>query len=432
MKLSLSHSAGRRLRSDLQLMDSPAGYAAQRRRLVATAGRARSQRRQTRRLVVAVACALSVCLLWLAASGLLDRFIPGRQLLSFQAGEASESGRIGAYYTASHGTPLSLRFVDGSNVRIDSGGGLRVSHIGREQVSVQLETGSADFDIVPRRGVAWNVLAGPYCVHVTGTSFRLSWDSDTQALELQMRSGAVVVTGPGLESGQRVGGTERFTTRVTTSRSELRVANSAGPEAAASLPRAPASGARPEAATQTPLRGVAPPPGARPVNDVTEPRAPLRAPQAGEDPSESAKPRPHAALDVKTAEAMGIDRALATASAEQLLSLADSARFARRGELAARALRSVRTRFAGSMAAAGAAFLLGRLAEDGGNLREAVALYDQHARESGQLVPEALGRKMLVLHRLHDTTACNRAANEYLQRFPEGTYARQAKELLSH
>ncbi|MFZ5893015.1 MAG: FecR domain-containing protein [Myxococcota bacterium] len=357
--------------------------------------------------------------------------MPNRQLLSFQAGDASESGRIGAYYTASSGTPLSLRFVDGSNVRIDSGGGLRVSHIGREQVSVQLETGSADFDIVPRRGVAWNVLAGPYCVHVTGTSFRLSWDSGAQALELQMHSGAVLVSGPGLESGQRVGGTQRFTTRVTTSRSELGVANSENAEAAASLPRAPASSMRTEAAPPRPLRAPAPAAvSARPPSEVSELREPLRTPQTTEAPAGNT--RPHAAFDVKAAEAMGVDRALATASAEQLLSLADSARFARRGDLAVRALRSVRTRFAGSTAAAGAAFLLGRLAEDSGKLREAVTLYDQHARESGQLVPEALGRKMLVLHRLHDTTARNRAANEYLQRFPEGTYARQAKELLSH
>src|SRR5204863_3461641 len=44
--------------------------------------------------------------------------------------------------------------------------------------------------------LSWKVAAGPYDVHVTGTAFDVSWSNQTQAFDLRMETGAVIVMGP--------------------------------------------------------------------------------------------------------------------------------------------------------------------------------------------------------------------------------------------
>jgi transmembrane sensor len=257
-------------------------------------------------------------------------------------------------------------------------------------------------------------------VRVTGTAFRLSWNVFARSLEVEMRRGSVVVTGPGLEPGQRVSGTERFVTRVTSA------VTSGGPVASsAAVPaRTPdeAGGAaqlQPRSAPSVDGRAITP----------TAPAPPTRAAAAAasaEMPRTDAGAAPERTASAPAASARS---AADATSAQELLALADEARFARRPEAAREALLGVRRRYPGSAAASEAAFLLGRLADDAGDLRTAVTWYDRHAREAGSLTPEALGRKMLALHRLGDLGARDRAARDYLARFPDGPYARQAREL---
>ena len=118
----------------------------------------------------------------------------------------------------------------------------------------------------------------------------------------------------------------------------------------------------------------------------------------------------------------------ASPSAEQLLAQADAERLTGRSADAERTLRSVRARFPGSPAAANAAFLLGKSAEAAGDTARALSLYDTHLRESGSLAAEALGRKMLILYRLGNAE-CQATSRQYLKQFPNGPYARQAREI---
>jgi transmembrane sensor len=426
MTRDLSRAAGRRVRDDIDVDEGPSrDYALCRRGLIERAASERAARRRMRRVLPASALMASVLLLCLAGYGAFEAW--RQRGLGFVAGEASQAGRVGAYYGANAGAPLALRFEDGSRIRVEESGGLRVANIGATNVAVQLETGSAQFEIRPRGAKTWDVFAGPYRVRVTGTAFSLSWNVPEQSLELQMRSGAVVVSGPGIESGQRVSGAERFVSRVTTSRSASGATAARAIEeqleAGSEEPLARGTEEQLEARTEQPARATS---ELTPWSSDAEAKAP-----SVQSKLAAAAPLKHDGERPQPLDAAASEPVLASGSSEQLMALADSARFSGRIDLAERALRTVRRRFVGSPAAASAAFLLGKMAEDAGNLASAASHYDAHLRESGQLVPEASGRKMLVLYRLGDINGARAAAKEYLKRFPEGPYARQARELIS-
>ena len=103
---------------------------------------------------------------------------------------------------------------------------------------------------------------------------------------------------------------------------------------------------------------------------------------------------------LQEAEARGLDTCMKQSSLGELAALADAGRYAKRSDVARRALLAERTRFPSSSEAHTAAFLLGRLSEDSSALPDAaVEWYDSYLRESpnGPLASEALGRKMMAL-----------------------------------
>jgi hypothetical protein len=149
----------------------------------------------------------------------------------------------------------------------------------------------------------------------------------------------------------------------------------------------------------------------------------------------------HGVLD--EAEAAGLDRCAASCPIDALAALADAARYAGRGDLAQRLLLAERARFPDSPAAHAAAFLLGRLSDEGGTgltgsarnpeaVRAAVDWYDRYLRESpeGAYGSEALARKMLATERLGDHVVARGLAEEYLRRYVAGAYAPQARALV--
>jgi TolA-binding protein len=103
------------------------------------------------------------------------------------------------------------------------------------------------------------------------------------------------------------------------------------------------------------------------------------------------------------------------------------------GDVTGRALSAQRTRFPGTGAAASAAFLLGRAADDGGRTQEALGFYDRYLAEapSGAFAAEALGRKMLAVERAAGAAAARPLAEAYLARHPKGAHAAAARRLAS-
>jgi TolA-binding protein len=121
------------------------------------------------------------------------------------------------------------------------------------------------------------------------------------------------------------------------------------------------------------------------------------------------------------------------ASSDDLLALADAARYRRRMDLARDALLAERRRFPDSPRALDAAFLLGRVEEasDSG-IRRALEWYDAYLMRAptGTYASEALGRKMTLTSKLEGPARARPVAEEYLRRFPSGTYAGPARAFM--
>jgi TolA-binding protein len=302
-----------------------------------------------------------------------------------------------------------LQFSEGTEIELGPGSKGRVAEVSRRGARVELASGRLQARVVPRPRARWTVSAGPYLIEVTGTAFDVGWSAAGSELELSLHDGSVVVRGPSLKNGVRVGAGQRLIANATTGRVALSslLATRPTPEATppASAPSSPA-----------------------PVRDVPAPATPAPAPTSW---SELVAAGNFNAV-LAAARARGFEQSLDDSSLKDLTALSDAARYVGNRGLARRALLAQRTRFEGSSAAHAAAFMLGRLADDSGALREARSWYDTYAKETpgGAFAAEAMGRKLVVLVRLGDDDAARALARTYLKRFPRGAHASFATELL--
>jgi len=142
----------------------------------------------------------------------------------------------------------------------------------------------------------------------------------------------------------------------------------------------------------------------------------------------------HASRVVAEAEAHGLDKTLVEVDSPALVALADASRYTSRPEVAERAFVAERQRFPDTPAAHSAAFFLGRLADDRGDVAAGLAWYRRYLSETpqGPYAAEALGRKMLAVERISGRDAARSVAAEYIQRFPNGTYMLQAHSILAN
>jgi hypothetical protein len=118
-----------------------------------------------------------------------------------------------------------------------------------------------------------------------------------------------------------------------------------------------------------------------------------------------------------------------------LNALADAARYVRRSDVARRTLLAERERFPHSITAREAAFFLGGLSEDesgAASAKTALEWYERYMTDSprGTYAAQALGRQMILVHKLRGAAAARPIATEYLAQFPSGPYAEPAKKLL--
>jgi hypothetical protein len=316
------------------------------------------------------------------------------------------------YVLAQSGT--KIRFSDGSEVSLDRGAEAKVAKIDAHGARLNLRHGEAHLEVVKSHDTAWDVEAGPYSVHVTGTAFDVSWSEKERVFELALQHGSVVVNGPRvaggftMKPGQRlIGRTDGYVVVE-------------GAKAGALAAGAPGNLQRSPGASESPAEVDA---ALGSTSDVTPPEAQQRT-NWGRLVAQG-KFR-----EVLTdAQRRGIDQVLFGAPLADLSALSDAARYAKNAELAKKALLAERTRFPNSRAASDAAFLLGRLAEDSGG--GAAAWYDRYLARSpnGPYASQALGRKMMLSFRDGGAAAAEPLAKEYLGRYPTGPYASAARKL---
>jgi hypothetical protein len=312
-----------------------------------------------------------------------------------EGGYLREAGRAGVKLLFAEGTEFVLMPGTRSRLRAVDASGARIA----------IEQGTASFQVTPSNDHRWQVDVGPFLVTVKGTVFRVSWDAARETFELELRHGRVTVSGPvsggeiALRAGQRL--------VVDLPRGET-VISEPKPEALE-----PTSRDKPEPAVE---KSAATPAGAgRAEGD----RRWAVALAAG-----------HLDRILAEAERAGLKATLERASSDDLLALADAARYRRRMELARDALLAERRRFPDSPRALDAAFLLGRVEEasDRGFAR-ALEWYDEYLTRAptGTYASEALGRKMTLTSKLEGPSRARPLAEEYLRRFPAGTYAGPAR-----
>ena len=336
-----------------------------------------------------------------------------------------EGATVGPNETITATSAARVLFSDESSLGIETSAKLKVLGTDARGAQVAVSDGSIDVMVKPRKHSSWRFEAGPFSILVKGTAFRLGFDAAKGRMDLLMKTGVVEVRGPRED-------------RVLTLRAGESLQLFAGPPREAPI-------AAPARVTQEVPR----PEGSATLSPSTSAeamQASRLAAKHGGAPSRLAlhEGAVHAlswsdliakgdfSAVVQDAERRGLDVTLARGSAQDLITLADAARYTRKYEMARQALLALRARFAGSDRAKDAAFFLGRLAEVGpASSDAALTWYDTYLDEAsrGPYASEALGRKLtLLVHR--DRQLAHRTAHTYLQRFPEGNQAELARSVV--
>jgi len=347
---------------------------------------------------------------------------------------AMTAGEIeaGGYFRVGTASQPTLHFSDGTRVDLMAGARGRVASVDAHGARVMLDEGEAHIRVAPQPGTRWLFDAGPFVVQVQGTEFALAWRGAEGRLDVRLDKGAVSVTGPLSEQAIVLRPGQWLTVRLAAHEVFVRDFDRAAPPP---LPSADT--------TPTPEPAAAPaeaPAAPEPVPTPAAPRARRPTHASAELPANPernwapARAEGDWARILDLATKRGIPRTLAERNSEDLALLADAAHYQHRDDIAEQTLLAQRQRFPGSTRAKDAAFLLGRIVEAKPNgASEALVWYDRHLAEApnGAYASEALGRKMTVLARLRGEAAARPVAEEYLRRYPGGTYARAARAYAS-
>ncbi len=396
---------------------------------------ARDERRRARVRLARTAIVSAIVAMVAALAFVLRIHEPS---LAFVVGPAERSGAVGEW-VAVVDEFLPLRFSDGSLLRLDRTARGRVGTVVSRGATFVLDRGNVHVEVVHRKGNDWHVTAGPFDVHVTGTTFDANWDPSRDELTIAMKEGMVVVTGACAENGVSVAGGN--THRFSCPRFEPSVTADEKPHA--TTPNGPASTAtssspdvvaRPERKSSEVHREGPVPLAISPSSVPSPSGSPSGVVSA---PSEA---RDHRTLiargayseAIQEAERIGFDSVCTSATAQELEALGDAARLAGKPKRAAEAYTAIRSRFPSTPEATTSAFQLGRLAHLGSpTSSEAKRWFGTYLIESpnGSFAAQALGRVLEIESADGSPTARDTAAR-YLARFPAGAHARLATETL--
>lgn len=378
--------------------------------------------RARRQLLVAVAAAKPQRrLAWLATgSGLLAAATAAYLLLARPAASVAplsfwveaRAGQVDEWVTARE-AEQSLRFSDGSSIVAAPHTTTRVMRIAPGGAELALERGRLQAHVVHRDASRWQVAAGPFVVHVTGTRFQVSWDPQAEKLAVSVSEGRVEVTGGGHPRHELVAG------------SALELSVSAGLELKSAHAAPAPSAADPEASNATE-------PGKNTARDEDELIRPRRAAEHKADFRElSTAGRYREALAL--VEEQGFAAECEHMGARDLLTLGSTARLAGRADRAKEAYLAVRRRFPGGSEAGISAFSLGRLASDAGRASDATTWFKRYLSEQpgGALAREAAGRLVELLQQSGSRASAREAAASYLKQYPSGPHAALAQSVLA-
>jgi TolA-binding protein len=299
-----------------------------------------------------------------------------------------------------------IRLEDGSGISLAPGGRGRLMSDDRA-VRFELQSGRADFDVVPSQKRTWTITAGKNVVTVIGTRFSVTYDP-SGAFDVEVERGIVSVQVP-----------ERRASVELKAGDHLR-GRSGQMEVAHTLPGEPA----------------------RPAEDSPGAEAP--EPAVSASPALPAEPTPVPSADWrgryrdgKYAEALTLLRAsrvterLEELGPRALAEVADVARLGGDTKLAARALTLLIRQYPRAGEARDAQFLLGRVHALSGDRASAIRAFESYLEPGGstQYANEANGRLMELYAGRGDEERARTMARRYLTHAPNGPYRRLALSL---
>ena len=408
--------------------------------------------------------------------------------LTFPIDTPTHVSQTGDLIAPPAGQAMAAVFSDGSRIVVGESSHARIDSVDANGATVTLDDGHLDASVIHRPQTRWEVRAGDYRIHVTGTRFSTAWNRRDHALTVRLYEGSVVVTGPGIAaSGARVrtghvlhatahGATvaaaepERRPATIqpqivpigdtqageaTADPASAGVAASASPEALdpspASAPEAPApaAGSSPRVHRWLASRGVASraaaPSAPVAAAPMTAPAPALSAAQAPA-PAPAMEPLPgahvpmattwralarraqyHQALTLALAE--GFDRDCDQLRGDDLVLLGDVARLGGDIRHADQAYRAALRRFPDLDRPA---FALGVMAfESRHDYRDAASWLSRylHDHPNGPLATEAAGRLLEAWDLAGDTARAREAARSYLHDHPTGPHKALARRL---
>jgi TolA-binding protein len=302
--------------------------------------------------------------------------------------------------------PSSLELEAGTTAELSQGTLAYASAPGAGKRRIDLVRGKLRLSVDPARKTSWVVTAGTVEVSVVGTIFSVERDAISKDVRVDVERGLVrVVSGSGGSRQVQLSAGQSLVARAE----KLEVTGTSAPaEAAEAPPAASSSGGRSpgsEAALQPS------------VQEAFHTRYRARDYRGA----------------LTAAEQAGFEGLLGAWDRGSLSRLADAARLAGEPGRARQALERLRGRFPGSREAADAAFLLGRLHADAlGAPAAAAGWFERYLAESanGSFAQEALGRLMVAARAAGDNGKAKSVASDYLERYPQGPYARTAASLL--
>jgi TolA-binding protein len=356
-------------------------------------------------------------------------FFLRERTLTFEVahGKVGEGG-----YIVSESAEASVRFSDHSELGLEPGTRLRVSQLEVRGARMMLEGGLLHVHIRPRPAASWAIDAGPYVVHVTGTEFDVAWKVEEQTLDLRLTKGSVTVEGPLANGGIHMLAGQHLVAKASDGSLSIVDERNAGASPSDAPPQTSATpGTEAASAAALAKAGSITKPGV-PSSTTTEVAPAIRVPRSVGAAWSARVAHGDFAGVLEDADRQGIDRTLAEAPLSDLAAVADAARYARRQDIARRALGALRRRFPGTVQARDAAFFLGGLAENQNEGPSALEGYETYLRENpnGPYASQALGRRFILVQRLQGAEAARPMAVQYLDRFRDGPYAPNARKLL--
>jgi FecR-like protein len=347
---------------------------------------------------------------------------------------AGEAAPLGAPLSALNSHPLELEFSDGSRVTVPPHALARIDGLDRDGATVALEDGTLELSVVHRARTRWQVHAGGYIVHVTGTRFAAGWDPRAQALTVEMHEGSVLVTGPGLKQPVRVVTGQRL--RASLGAAELGFESPPSIAAREEMPELPdlPEGETPRGPPAAPPSPEPPAAGGAGAQGTVD-RAHMRARRLEASVGQGGAPldwREHAArAEYREALAAAIVDGwrgeCARLGADDLVLLGDVARLSGDLPRAEEAYRAARRRFP---SADRPVFALGLIAferrHDYGAAGDWFATY-LRLFPRGPLAREASGRLIESRIKAGESVAAREAARSYLGAYPNGPHATLAR-----